>query len=82
MFSEVIGREIKFVQSDMEDLKKELEKYGFAEERIKGWIQTIQLTDKGVVILTDNDRKMYTNITGEKPTSLKTWVRRAVDIFK
>lgn len=59
----------------MEDLRKELEKSGFTEARVKGCIHMIQLTNKGTVVFTNDDRNTYTNITGETPTSIKTWIR-------
>ena len=82
-FSEVLGKDVKYVRISYEDCKRRLiNVVGFSEEDAAGIIEIYKLTDQECPLVNDKDMSHFTEITGLQPTSLKEWVTRVAPAFK
>ena len=80
--SEVLGKEVKYIRVPYEDTKKTLLATGLPEWQIDGLFEMYKLIDSGSKITDYEDRGTFESITGEKPTSLKTWLSKVGPAFK
>ena len=81
-FSESLGREIKYVQIPYEGAKQAFLKLGFQEWRANGCLETIKLINNDSTVTKYSDLSIYKTLTGEEPTSIKSWVSKYAEAFK
>lgn len=82
-FSEVLGKEVKYVRISYDECRRRLiDVAGFCEEDADGIIEIYRLTDEECPLMNDKDMSHFTKITGEEPTSLKEWVTGVASAFK
>ena len=80
-FSEALGRKIEYTRKTFEDAKQSLLQVSMMPKwQVQGFIETNQLCSNGK-ITHDNDVCDFENITGEKPTSFKSWLSKTRDTF-
>ena len=83
VFSEVLGKEVKYERMSYEDQRRLLiEVVGFSEEAAEGVLELYRLIDEESPVANQKDMSHFTKITGEEPTSLKEWVTRVAPAFK
>ena len=80
-FSAALGREIKYVRLSYEDAMKGITT-GFPEWRAQGIVEFFKNVDNEQQIVIEAGVDDFTQITGEKPTDLKTWVNLVAEAFK
>lgn len=82
-FSAVLCKDVKYVRISYEDCRRRLINVaGFSEEDADGIVEIYKLTDQECPLVNDKDMSHFTEITGEKPTSLKEWVTQVSPAFK
>ena len=83
VFSEVLGREMKYERMSYEDSRRHLiDVVGFSEEDGDAILEIYRLIDEENSVLNEKDMSHFTKITGEEPTSLKEWVTGVAPAFK
>ena len=82
-FSEVLGKEIKYVKISFEELKQAVRAAGVPEWQVEPLIELQKLVDCGTPLTTfsDSDISVFTDVTGDQPTSIKTWVSQMASAF-
>ena len=78
-FSEALGKEVKYNCIPYEAAKQALLGMGLPEWQVDGVLETYKLIDSG---MTETNTADYEKITGEKPTSLKTWIAKYAPGFQ
>ena len=73
-FSEVLGKEVKYVRVPYEATKKAMTDMGAQEWQVTLYTKAYQLIDSGSPIMNPENTGDLTAITGEQPTTLKSWV--------
>ena len=81
-FSEVLGKEVKYVHVPYEAAKKALTDMGVAEWGITGITEFFRLIDSGAPETNLANLADFTAITGEQPTTLKSWVGKYGGAFQ
>ena len=81
-FSEALGREIKYVRIPYEAAKQAFLKIGFEEWRVDGLLKFFKLIDNDSTVTNHPDLSVYKTLTGEEPTSIKSWVSKHAGAFK
>ena len=81
-FTEALGKEVKYVLVQYEDIKKTLLGAGMPQWRVEGMLGYLKLVDGGLEGADVPEIGDFERITGEKPTSLKEWVAKVKDTFK
>ena len=83
-FSEALGKEIKYVKITFEELKQIVVAAGVAEWQAKAMIELLKLVDDAsphITLLNNSDANVFTNVTGDQPTSIKTWISQMAPAF-
>ena len=73
-FSNVLGKEVKYIHVPYEAAKKGMTDIGVPEWRANGGLELYRLIDSGAPETNQANTGDFTAITGEKPTTLKSWV--------
>ena len=73
-FSEVLGKEVKYVRVPYEATKKAMTDMGAPEYQVTALTEAYQLIDSGSPVMNPANIGDFTAITGEQPTTLKSWV--------
>ena len=81
-FSDVLGKEVKYIRVPYEDAKKSFLGLGYPEWQVNGILELYKLIDSGSNVTNQDDLGDFERITGEKPTSLKTWLSAVGGAFK
>ena len=81
-FSEALGREIKYVRMSYEDARKMFLGMGLQEWQVNIFVDFYKAVNSGMLAVTGSDADDIANITGKKPTDLKTWVSMVAGAFK
>ena len=80
--SEVLGREIKYIQIPYEAARKTLQESGVPEWQVKASFEFLKLIDNSAPSVAGNKEGDFRSITGEEPTDLKQWVAKHVGDFQ
>ena len=82
-FSQALGKNVKYERISYNDCRRRLvEVVGFSEEDADGILEIYRLTDEECPMVDDPEMSHFNQITGEKPTSLKEWVKEVTPAFK
>ena len=81
-FSEALGRDINYVQIPYEAAKQAFLKIGFEEWRVDAILELLKLMDNDSTDTNYPDLSVYKTLTGEEPTSIKSWVSKYAEAFK
>ena len=81
-FSKALGKEIKYIRVPYEATKQSLLGMGLPEWAADGLLEIYELVDSGSPPLGQADLTQFEQITGEKPTNLKTWISQVAGAFK
>ena len=81
-FSEALGREIKYVRIPYEAAKQAFLKFGMMEWQVDGLLEIFKLIDNDSPLTNNPDLSVYKTLTGEEPTSMKSWVSKYAEAFK
>jgi uncharacterized protein YbjT (DUF2867 family) len=81
-FSDVLGKEVKYIRVPYDDLKKSILGLGSPEWRVNGLLDFYISVDSGAANQEHIANGDFERITGEKPTSLKTWLPTVGDVFQ
>ena len=74
-----LGKEVKYIQVPIESAQKTMEGMGLPTWQAKGSVEIIEIMNEGKFF---GGPTVYKEITGEKPTDLKTWVSKHANAFK
>ncbi len=77
--SKALGKEVKYNQLPMELAHSTLAGMGIPGWQAQGMVDLATIINEGK---SAGDPGVYESITGEKPTDLKTWVKKHADAFK
>ena len=80
-FTEALGKEVKYVCVQYEDIKKVFVRAGMPQWRVDGMLDYFRLVDNGSKGADLPDIDDFERITGKQPTSLKEWVAKVKDAF-
>ena len=80
-FSEVLGREIKYVRVPYETTKQAIQA-NLEKWQVEGLLELFKVIDDGGAALEDHDLSSFTDITGDKPTDIKSWVTKNAAAFQ
>ena len=81
-FTEVLGKEVKYVRVPYDAAKQSLLQKGLPEWQIDGLMEMYKLIDAGSPATTLANFTDFEKLTGEKPTSLKVWLSKVGEAFK
>ena len=81
-FSEVLGKEVKYVRVPYEAAKKALTDLGIPEWQVTGALELYHLIDSGAPETNLANLGDFTAITGEQPTTIKSWVGKYGGAFQ
>ena len=81
-FSEALGREIKYVRIPYEAAKQAFLKLDFPEWQVDAILELLKLVDNDSTDTNYPDLGVYKTLTGEEPTSIKSWVSKYAGAFK
>ena len=80
LFSEALGKDVKYIQQSYEEMKKALIQLGLPEWNADGALEFVkEVNDDKYKDGNDND---FTTITGQKPTTIEAWFARNAGMFK
>ena len=82
VFTEALGKEVKYVRVTYEDWKKGLAGAGLPQWRLDGMLEYFKLADSGLEGADVPETGDFERITGEKPTSLTEWVAKVKNTLK
>ena len=74
MFSQALGKEIKYIRMDYEAMRKAMVGVGLQEWQVDGLIELNKLIDNGTPEINPSDQSDYERITGRKLTSVNDWI--------
>ena len=80
--SEVLGKEVKYNRISYEDTKKSLVAAGFPDWLVNGQLDYMKGIDSGAANQEHLGNGDFERITGEKPTSLTTWLAEVKTAFE
>ena len=80
--SEVLGKEVKYNRISYEDAKKSFLAAGFPDWLVNGQLDYMKGIDSGAANEEHLGNGDFERITGEKPTSLKTWLAEVKTAFE
>ena len=81
-FEEALGKKVTYTRITYDDAKKGFLSMGFDERAAMILLEMNKLIDEGDPIACREDVGDYEKITGEKPTSLKSWVAQVKEEFQ
>ena len=81
-FSEALGKEVKYNRVPYEAGKQAFLSMGLEEWLADGVLELYKLLDSGAPETNIADMSDYGKITGEKPTSLKAWIKKYAPGFQ
>ena len=82
-FNEALGKEIKYIRLSYVAAKQSYMEGGYPKWKVDGILELYRLIDSGSPITNQADlSQQYEELTGEKPTNLRTWVSQVADAFK
>ncbi|XP_065829167.1 NAD(P)H azoreductase-like [Oscarella lobularis] len=81
-FSSALGKDVKYVRSEYETARDAFLRVGFEKWQVDSMLELYELLDRGELDAYEVDTGDYETITGEKPTSMKTWVDQVAPAFK
>ena len=81
-FSEALGKQVNYVRVPYEAAKQAFLGMGYQEWQVDGIMELYKMIDNGSPVTNQADVSDYTQITGEQPTDLKTWVGQVAGAFK
>lgn len=81
-FSQQLRRHVGFVPITYESAKALLQKHGFSEIKAKAMIELYRLVDDGSSATNQSDLNDFSNITGQEPTRVQTWIKKNAFLFK
>jgi radical SAM superfamily enzyme len=82
VLSEVLSKEVKYNRISYEDTKKSLVAAGFPDWTVKGRLDFMKGIDSGAANQEHLGNGDFERITGEKPTSLTTWLAEVKTAFE
>ena len=80
-FSEVLGKEVKYVHLPYEVTKANLLKLGLPIWQLDALMEMLTFIDSESDVVNREDLGLFERITGEKPTSLKEWLSKVAGAF-
>ena len=81
-FSEVLGKEIKYIQVPYDAAKQAFLGKGYPEWQVDGVLEIFKLIDNDAPETNQSDLSVYKTLTGEEPTSVKAWIAKYDGAFK
>ena len=83
IFSEALGRQVRYVQVPFEAAKQSMLQIGFPDWNADGVMELDKLINDDSPVYTNlGDLGQYTAITGEKPTDIRTWFDAVKGAFR
>ena len=81
-FSEVLGKEIKYIQVSYDATKQAFLGNGYPEWEVDSLLEIFKLIDNDAPEINQSDLSVYKTLTGEEPTSVKAWIAKYDGAFK
>ena len=81
-FSEVLGKEIKYIQVPYDAAKQAFLGNGYPEWQVDGILEIFKLIDNDTPETNISDLSVYKTLTGEELTSVKAWIAKYEAAFK
>ena len=81
-FGEALGKTVTYNRVSYDDAKKAFLGLGFPEWQVDGVLELFKLMDAEDPVISTTNVGDYQKITGEQPTSLKTWVSQVKAAFE
>ena len=81
-FSSALGKEVTYLQVPYDAALKAFLDLGFEQWQGDGLMDLYHAIDAGEECANRSDISDFKTITGEEPTTLKTWVSQVAPIFK
>ena len=80
-FTKALGRHVGYVRISYEDAKAFLQKHSFTEMRAEAVMEMYRLVDAGSPVTNRKNLDDFTEITGQKPTDVETWISQRAYLF-
>ena len=81
-FSEALGKKVTYNRTLYDETKQVLLALGLPEWQITAILELCKLIDNGAPEIIPTDRSDFHKLTGEEPTSLKTWISQVKGAFQ
>jgi uncharacterized protein YbjT (DUF2867 family) len=81
-FTNELGRPIGYVRIPYENAEAFLQKHGFTKTRAEAIMEMYRLIDAGSPVTNRQNLDDYSEITGQKPTSVRAWIKKHAFLFK
>ena len=81
-FTNELGRHVGYVRIPYEDAQAFLQKMGFSEMKAQASMEMYRLIDACSPVINREDLDTFSEITGQKPTTTQTWVKKHAFLFK
>ena len=81
-FSEALGKKVTYNRMLYDEAKQVFLAVGLPEWQITALLESYQLIDNGAPEVNSTDRSHFYQLTGEQPTSLKTWISQVKGAFQ
>ena len=78
-FSKVLGKKVKYIHVPFNRQARLAQ--GIPERAVNVMEELVDMINSGSYIVLDSERSHYTEITGEQPTSVKSWILQKQHIF-
>ena len=82
VFTEALGKEVKYIQVPFDQAKKSFIDLGFPEWQTDGVLELFKLMNADSPWTNQANLSDFETITGEKPTSVKDWLKSVAGAFK
>lgn len=80
-FTEVLGRNVRYVRTFYEDATAFLQTHDFSENRAKAILELYHLIDVRSNVTDQANLNDYTQITGQNPTPVRNWIKKRAFLF-
>ena len=80
-FTKALGRHVAYVRIPYNDAKAFLQKHRFSEIRAEAILELYRLIDAGSCVTNQGNLDDFYEITGQKPTSVRTWIKQRAYLF-
>ncbi|XP_028392333.1 uncharacterized protein LOC114516919 [Dendronephthya gigantea] len=81
-FREALGRHVGYVRTSYEDTTAFLQTHDFSKNRAKAILELYRLIDARSNVTDQTNLNDYTQITGQNPTSTRSWIKKRAFLFK
>ena len=81
-FTNELDRHVGYVRIPYQDAKSFLQKHRFSKIKAEGIMEMYRLVDAGSPVTNHKNLNDFSEITGQKPTTVRAWIKKRANLFE